>query len=91
MIGTLSKSKENAYVKILYNQGIFECGILEEKRIIISGESTVKELIGYLQGKRAIYCATIKLENENEKVLNAKQTQTLLSTPLLYEKIKNLV
>ena len=91
LFGTLSKSKENAYVKILYNQGLFESGILEEKRIIISGEGTVKELIGYLQGKRAIYCVTVKLENENEKVLNAKQTQTLLSTPLLYEKIKNLV
>ena len=91
LFGTFSKSKENAYVKILYNQGHFERGILEEKRIIVSGENTIKELIGYLQGKRAIFCVTVKFENDSEKVLNAKQTQTLLSSPFLYEKIKNLV
>ena len=91
LFGTFTKSKENSYVKILYNQGYFERGILEEKRIVIGAESTVKELIGYLQGKRAVFCVTINYPNGTQKTLDQKQTQTLLSTPLIYEKIKNLV
>ena len=64
---------------------------MEEKRIIVSAESTVKELIGYLQGKRAIFLVTVNFANGTQKILDKKQTQKLLSTPLIYEKIKNVV
>ncbi len=91
LFGTFTKSKENAYVKILYNQGQFERGIIEEKRIMVSAESTVKELIGYLQGKRAIFLVTVNFTNGKQKELDKTQTQKLLSTPLIYEKIKNVI
>lgn len=91
LFGALSKSKENTYVKILYGQGYLGSGVVEEKRIVVSAESSVKELIGYLQGKRAVFCVTVNFSDGKQKVLNQKQSQELLSTPLIYEKIKNLV
>lgn len=91
IFGALNKTKENSYVKILYNQGFLQSGILEEKRIIISSESTVKQLIGYLQGKRGVFCITVNYPTGKQKILNQKQSQKLISSPLIYEKISNLV
>lgn len=45
LTGAITKTKKNAYVKIFKNRSIYLGGIKERKRLILSGDLTLKQLM----------------------------------------------
>lgn len=90
LFGALSSTKENAYVRILYNQNLFSAGVKECAHLIAPSRATLKELIAKTQGKR-VFTLTVCYPNQTTKNLDLEQTKRLLGSARLYDEIGNLV
>lgn len=90
-IGAISKSKENAFIR-LYSTINFD-NFKEPKlvkRIILSGELTIKKLYAVID-YNYYYEIVIKLENDKTKLIKGESLAKLLTENSIYSKIKDCI
>ena len=91
LTGAITKTKENAYVKIFKNRSIYLGGIKERKRLILSGDLTLKQLMQKTEGN-CFYALDITDKKTGEiKSLSVKQTEEILSSYLLYDTLNDII
>ena len=91
LTGAITKTKENAYVKIFKNRSIYLGGIKERKRLILSGDLTLKQLMQKTEGN-CFYALDITDKKTGEiKSLSVKQTEEILSSYRLYDTLNDII
>lgn len=91
LTGAITKTKENAYVKIFKNRSIYLGGIKERNRLILSGDLTLKQLMQKTEGN-CFYALDITDKKTGEiKSLSVKQTEEILSSYRLYDTLNDII
>lgn len=91
LTGAITKTKENAYVKIFKNRSIYLGGIKERKRLILSGDLTLKQLMQKTEGN-CFYALDVTDKTTGEiKSLSVKQTEEILSSYRLYDTLNDII
>lgn len=91
LTGAITKTKENAYVKIFKNRSIYLGGIKERKRLILSGDLTLKQLMQKTEGN-CFYALDVTDKKTGEiKSLSVKQTEEILSSYRLYDTLNDII
>ncbi len=91
LVGAISKSKENDFVRI-YSTINFD-NVKEPKivrRIILSGDTTIKSLYNIID-YNYYYEIIVKLENNQTRLIKGENLSKLLTENVIYNKIKDCV
>ena len=80
LTGAITKTKENAYVKIFKNRAQFLKGVKEVKKLIVSSETTLKQLILSASADCFYTLEVIDRASNRTTHLNREQTEKLLSS-----------
>lgn len=89
--GSISKTKENAYVKIFKGRTYFSGGVKESKRLVVCSSLTLKQLLNKTEGN-CFYSLDIADKKSGKIIpLSVEQTEQLLESYMLYDSVENIV
>lgn len=88
--GSVQKTKENAYVKIFKNRSFYSGGIMERKRLILSGDMTLKSLMQKTEGN--CFYALDVADKKTGRIysLSVEQTEKILCSYRFYDTIDEI-
>lgn len=90
-VGSLQKTKENSYVKAYLGRSFSLKPIKENKHLVVHENVTLKQLMLFTEDN---FCFTLEVVNSSGETLaklSRMQTEKLLSTYRLYEKLSDLL
>lgn len=91
LAGALFKGGENAYVRAYVNRAeVAPQGVKECKKLLISAELTLKQLLGAVSDKSCFELEIVNPKSGEVIFLNRAQTLSMLSSYRLYEKVGEL-
>lgn len=90
LAGALFKGRENAYVRAYVNKSEIPQGVKECKKLLVSAELTLKQLLGAVSDKSCFELEIVNPKNGKVVFLNRTQTLNMLASYRLYEKIGKL-
>lgn len=90
-VGSVQKSKENAYVKTFFGRALSSKSVKECKHLLVSDQVTLKQLIAMTESDCFFTLEITNPSTQRTTRLNYKQSEILLSSYRLYDKIGDIL